>query len=70
MGFSSADANHNKAVGDELAAVLPQDAQPWYKQSHLLKLNFCIISLVMYCKSSSFPPFPRGSTRDQSFLQS
>ena len=56
MGFSTANASKSKAVGDELAAVLPQDSRPWYKQRHLLKLNFCIISLVMYCKYQHFPP--------------
>ena len=48
MGFSN--ANQSKSVGDDLAAVLPKDAGPWYSQRHLLKLNFCIFSLVMFCR--------------------
>jgi hypothetical protein len=39
-----------KNVGDELAAVLPEDSRPWYKQTHLFKLNFIICSLVLFCK--------------------
>lgn len=33
----------------ELANV-PRDDKPWWKQSHLLRLNWHIISLVMFCK--------------------
>ena len=55
MGLSTVDASKSKAVGDELATVLPKDSRPWYKQRHLLRLNFCIISLVMYCKYQHFP---------------
>ena len=56
MGFSTVDASKSKAVGDELATVLPKDSRPWYKQRHLIGLNFCIITLVMYCKCHYFPP--------------
>jgi hypothetical protein len=48
MGFSA--ASQSKSVGDGLAAVLPKDAGAWYTKRHLLKLNFCILSLVMFCK--------------------
>ena len=47
MGVSAAT---NKAVGQELAAVLPQDNKAWYQRSHLLKLNLIILSL---CQLSS-----------------
>lgn len=47
MGISTAT---NKAVGQELAAVLPQDNKAWYQRSHLLKLNLLILSL---CQLSS-----------------
>lgn len=40
-----------KHVDDELAAVLPDDSKPWYKKTHLLKLNFIICSLVLFCTS-------------------
>lgn len=46
----------SKTVGPELAAVLPQDGQPWYKNRGILKLNFCILSVVMFCKNT----FPLG----------
>lgn len=54
---SSKTMGHSKngskaAVGDELAAVLPDG--PWYKRDHLLKLNFCIISLVLFCRYDTF----------------
>ena len=48
MGFGV--ASQSKSVGDDLAAVLPQDTSAWYTKRHLLKLNFCIFSLVMFCK--------------------
>lgn len=35
---------------EELAA-LPGDDKPWYKQSHLLKLNFITLSMVLFCMS-------------------
>lgn len=47
MGVSAAT---NKAVGQELAAVLPQDNRAWYQRSHILKLNIIILSL---CQLSS-----------------
>lgn len=31
-------------------AALPADKAPWYKQAHLVKLNYIIISLVLFCK--------------------
>jgi hypothetical protein len=45
-------SSKEKDVGDELAAVLPEDSEPWYKKAHLLKLNFVICSLVLFCKFS------------------
>ncbi|KAJ4177873.1 hypothetical protein NW767_014994 [Fusarium falciforme] len=49
-GEKSAKAN---AVGEELAAVLPNDG-PWYKQKHLIKLNFSILSLIMFSSSNGY----------------
>lgn len=43
----------SKTVGPELAAVLPETGQPWYKNGGLLKLNFCILSIIMFCKNAS-----------------
>jgi hypothetical protein len=31
---------------------LPTDDVPWYTRRHLLKLNFIIMSLVLFCKTS------------------
>lgn len=47
---SGDDKATKKAVGDELLAVLPKDGIPWYKKAHLLKLHFCVFSLVMFCE--------------------
>lgn len=43
------EAATKRAVGSELLAVLPKDGQPWYKKTHMLKLHFCVFSLVMFC---------------------
>jgi hypothetical protein len=49
---SGSDAATNRAVGGELLAVLPRDGIPWYKKGHMLKLHFCVLSLVMFCEFS------------------
>ncbi|KAF6802341.1 sugar transporter [Colletotrichum sojae] len=51
MGRQS--SSNAKAVGAELAAVLP-DAGPWYKQPHVLRLNLCIISLMMCASANGY----------------
>jgi hypothetical protein len=43
------DSDH-KEVDAELAVAVPRDAATWYAQRHLLLLNFCILSLVMFCR--------------------
>jgi MFS family permease len=43
-----------KAVGEELASVLPEDTRPWYKKTHLFKLNFSLISLVMFSSANGY----------------
>jgi hypothetical protein len=43
-----------RTVGVELASVLPDDGLPWYKRSHLLRLNFCILSLCLFSGSNGF----------------
>ncbi|RSL80985.1 hypothetical protein CEP51_006162 [Fusarium floridanum] len=58
MGKHNSDDHHAKsskanAVGDELAAVLPDDG-PWYKQKHLVKLNFSILLLIMFSSSNGY----------------
>ncbi|KAL2071959.1 hypothetical protein VTL71DRAFT_11302 [Oculimacula yallundae] len=46
--------NVNQSVGPELVAVLPKDLKPWYKTRHLLKLNFCIFSLVLFASANGY----------------
>ncbi|KAM0548769.1 hypothetical protein ACHAPJ_009765 [Fusarium lateritium] len=43
-----------KATGTELAAVLPGDGTPWYKRKHLVKVNYCVISLMLFSGSNGF----------------
>ncbi|CAF3498307.1 unnamed protein product [Fusarium graminearum] len=45
MTASEAQVKKEQTVADTLASVLPSDGKPWYKQKHLLKLNFIILSL-------------------------
>jgi hypothetical protein len=30
--------------------TLSKDTRPWYKVGHLIKLNYIVLSLVMFCK--------------------
>jgi hypothetical protein len=58
----------------ELAAILANDHRPWYKRSDLLKLNFCLVSLVLFCKlHTPQQPLARGfsciSNTSQPLLQ-
>ncbi|OOQ91839.1 sugar transporter [Penicillium brasilianum] len=39
---------------DSMAAFLPTDAEPWYRQSHLLRLNLIILSLAMYSSANGY----------------
>ncbi|KAJ5993226.1 Major facilitator superfamily domain general substrate transporter [Penicillium sp. IBT 35674x] len=57
MGFSKHDTASVPVPvpeDDPLMAVIPADAAPWYKQRHLLRLNFIIISLVMYSSANGY----------------
>lgn len=54
MGAGKADAASTPVSQDLLAAALPQDGAPWYKQKHLLRLNFTILSLVMYSSANGY----------------
>jgi MFS family permease len=54
MGIFKSSSSGRKTVGAELAAVLPDDPRPWFKQPHLLKLNFCILSLVMFSSANGY----------------
>lgn len=46
MVAKKAEAN---AIGKDLLAVLPNDNIPWWKKGHLIRLNFSILSLVLFC---------------------
>ncbi|KAL1636199.1 hypothetical protein SLS58_009893 [Diplodia intermedia] len=48
------DARNSKVVGAELAAVLPADQPPWYRQRNLLRLNFCLISLILFSSANGY----------------
>ncbi|CAI7672294.1 unnamed protein product [Penicillium manginii] len=54
MGAKGADASSKPAEEDRLAAVLPPNLTPWWKQGHLIQLNFIIISLVMYSSANGY----------------
>ncbi|ORY58869.1 general substrate transporter [Pseudomassariella vexata] len=61
MGFGG-DVGSKKAVGSELTAVLPHDGLPWWKRGYLLKLNFSLLSLVLFCELNRFPAVPLTSS--------
>ncbi|USW48591.1 Putative major facilitator, sugar transporter, major facilitator superfamily [Septoria linicola] len=44
----------SNAIGDELLAVLPADDKPWYRKWHLVKLNLCILSLVLFSSANGY----------------
>ncbi|CAG2010357.1 unnamed protein product [Fusarium graminearum] len=56
MTASEAQVKKEQTVTDTLASVLPSDGKPCYKQKHLLKLNFIILSLLMFLEQVHGPP--------------
>jgi len=56
MGADGHDSSQaaRRTVGAELASLLPDDGLPWYKRPHLLRLNFCILSLCLFSGSNGF----------------
>jgi hypothetical protein len=52
MGHSTTKAQRTASIDGDLAAIEPPGR--WYTKPHLLKLNFCILSLVLFCR---WPPF-------------
>ena len=49
---ASASGKANDTVAHQLASVLPSDERPWYRQSHLFRLNSIVFSFVLFGKSS------------------
>lgn len=47
MARTSIDYKHGNNGGD-LAAIEPPG--PWYTKAHLVRLNFCILSLILFCE--------------------
>lgn len=47
-------ANVLKAVGPELAAMLPAHDRPWYKKKNLSFLNLCIFSLFLLSSANGY----------------
>jgi hypothetical protein len=43
-----------KAIGPDLAAVLPNDNIPWYKKPHLIRLNFTLFCLVLFASANGY----------------
>ncbi|CAK7230178.1 hypothetical protein SBRCBS47491_007497 [Sporothrix bragantina] len=52
MATSTKDTEAADAV--RLESVIPSDGTPWYRKSHLLKLNYVIVSLVLYSSANGF----------------
>ncbi|KAH7401213.1 general substrate transporter [Pyrenochaeta sp. MPI-SDFR-AT-0127] len=52
MGIAKANVRSN-GVNDELSAVLP-DSRPWYTKAHLIKLHFCIGSLMLFSSANGY----------------
>ncbi|KAL1890714.1 hypothetical protein Sste5346_008038 [Sporothrix stenoceras] len=48
------DAEAAQADADRLAAVLADDGTPWYQRSYLVKLNYCVVSLVLYSAGNGY----------------
>jgi hypothetical protein len=51
MGIKDVQA---KAIGAELAAVLPDDKVPWYRKSHLVRLNICLFCLFLFSSANGY----------------
>lgn len=54
MATSKIDAEAAQADADRLAAVLADDGTPWYRRNHLLKLNYIVVSLVLYSSANGY----------------
>ncbi|OAA60285.1 sugar transporter [Niveomyces insectorum RCEF 264] len=50
-----------KIVGEELAAVLPQNRKPWWREPQLVRLNFTIASMVILASANGYDGSLMGS---------
>jgi hypothetical protein len=46
--------SHNKSIGAEFAALLPENDKAWYKKPTLLYLNFCLFSLFLLSSGNGY----------------
>ncbi|KAF5985074.1 hexose transporter [Fusarium coicis] len=54
MGVKDVQVKGADSVAQQLASVLPSDGKPWYRQTHLLKLNYIILSLVLFSSANGY----------------
>ncbi|KAJ5361511.1 Major facilitator superfamily domain general substrate transporter [Penicillium brevicompactum] len=54
MGSQTKDTTSNDALGDQIDHLIPSNEGPWWKQRHLLRLNFIILSLVLYSSANGY----------------
>ncbi|OQO06602.1 hypothetical protein B0A48_08387 [Cryoendolithus antarcticus] len=43
-----------QAVGNDLLAVLPNDGRKWYQRGHIVYLQFCLFSLIMFSSANGY----------------
>ncbi|WQF79377.1 Putative major facilitator, sugar transporter, major facilitator superfamily [Colletotrichum destructivum] len=54
FGKPKAASGKSQSISPELAAVLPNNDTPWYKQKHLIWLNFYCIFLAFLCAANGY----------------
>ncbi|KAF4501876.1 hexose transporter [Fusarium agapanthi] len=60
MGVKGVQVKGADSVAQHLAGVLPSDGKPWYRQTYLLKLNYIILSLVLFSSTNGYNSFLIG----------
>ncbi|KAH7230627.1 uncharacterized protein BKA55DRAFT_583153 [Fusarium redolens] len=53
MGAKDTPVKADNTVDYQLGSILPSD-KLWYRQTHLLKLNFIILSLVLFAFANGY----------------
>lgn len=54
FGKLKENSSRKKAIGEDLARVLPDHGVPWYKQRHLLLLNYCALSMTLLTAANGY----------------